>query len=175
MKSKHLFSILSILIIVAILAAAFPHPAQAALCKRTVTVQEGDNLRALAKLYHTTSNKIAFANNLDKPYVITPGQKLCIPSDNVPKGQRFNWNGMIKGNMVYLTGNDFRNTHTYFVNGKTSSKDRFYSLGKAFTNSSGDLNASFALPTALQNKNYVTICLKEKSSNATDCKRIFKQ
>jgi len=174
MKHKTLISLFSILVIAALLAAAFPHPAQAALCKRSHVVNMDDTLSRLATRYHTTVTKIAYANNLDKPYTLTPGQTLCIPSDNVPK-TRFKWSGAIRGNTLVLTGDDFRKNHTFLVSGKTNSKDRYYSLGKTVTNSGGDLNAIFSLTSPLAGKAYITVCVKDKSSRLTDCKRIFKQ
>ena len=174
MKTHKIFSLLSILIILALIAAAFPHPAQAAICKRTHVVKSDDTLSKIATRYHTTSTKLAYANNLDKPYTLTPGQTLCIPSDNVPS-TRYKWSGVIKGNQLLLTGDDFRKDYPLLVNAKTSSKDRFYYLGKAVTNSGGDLKASFTLTPPLTDKNYLTICLKNRVSGLMDCKRIFKQ
>jgi LysM repeat protein len=174
MKNKTILSILSVLIIAALVAAAFPQPAQAALCKRTVLVREGDTLSKIANRYHTTVRKIAFANNLDRPYEAFPGQKLCIPSDNVPS-TRFKWTGVIKGSQLLLTGDDFRKNHTFLVNGKIPNRDGAIEIGRTKTNSTGDLNARFTLESRLTRMNYLTVCLKDKTSGLVDCKRIFKQ
>jgi LysM repeat protein len=174
MYSKTIFRIVSILIIAALVAAAFPKPAQAALCKRTVVVREGDTLSKIATRYHTTVRKLAYANNLDRPYEVTPGQTLCIPSDNVPS-TRFKWWGVIKGSQLILTGDDFRKDHTFLVNGKIPSRDGMIFIGRTKTNSTGDLNAVFALESRLLRKDYLTVCLKDNVSRLTDCKRIFKQ
>ncbi len=174
MKNKHIFTLLSILIIAALLAASFPSPAQAALCKKTVVVRAGDTIQEIAQRYHSTVAKIAYANNLDRPYTLTPGQTLCVPKENVPS-TRFKWTGSIKGNQLVLTGDDFRKDHTFLVNIKDTSKDRFYNLGKTVTNSLGDLNARFTLPAQYQTKNYLKVCLKDPVSKLNSCKKVFKQ
>ena len=46
----------------------------------TYTVKKGDNLGKIAKRYGVSVREIIKANNLRKPYVIRPGQKLRIPT-----------------------------------------------------------------------------------------------
>jgi len=45
----------------------------------TYTVKRGDNLEKIAKRYGVSVKAIIRANNLKKPYIIRPGQKLKIP------------------------------------------------------------------------------------------------
>ncbi|WP_457639595.1 LysM peptidoglycan-binding domain-containing protein [Persephonella sp.] len=45
----------------------------------TYTVKRGDNLGKIAKKYGVSVKEIIKANNLKKPYIIRPGQKLKIP------------------------------------------------------------------------------------------------
>ncbi|MBK3332881.1 LysM peptidoglycan-binding domain-containing protein [Persephonella atlantica] len=45
----------------------------------TYTVKRGDNLGKIAKRYNVSVKSIIKANNLKKPYIIRPGQKLKIP------------------------------------------------------------------------------------------------
>jgi len=46
----------------------------------TYTVKKGDNLGKIAKRYGVSVSEIIKANNLRKPYIIRPGQKLRIPT-----------------------------------------------------------------------------------------------
>ena len=46
----------------------------------TYTVRKGDNLGKIAKRYGVSVREIIRANNLRKPYIIRPGQKLRIPT-----------------------------------------------------------------------------------------------
>ncbi|WP_245844770.1 LysM peptidoglycan-binding domain-containing M23 family metallopeptidase [Persephonella hydrogeniphila] len=53
--------------------------------KRIITyrVKKGDNLSKIAKRYNTTVSKIIKLNNLKKPYIIRPGQRLKIEKREV--------------------------------------------------------------------------------------------
>ncbi len=51
---------------------------------QSYTVQRGDVLDAIAQQFDVALESIAYANGLDQPYVIMPGQVLFIPGDAPP-------------------------------------------------------------------------------------------
>lgn len=51
----------------------------------TYKVKTGDNLAKIAKKYHVSVEDIIRTNNLKKPYIIRPGQKLIIPEKSKRK------------------------------------------------------------------------------------------
>lgn len=71
----------SILFVLALLAAALPQTAQAAAsaCAKNYTVVAGDTLSGIAAANNSTVQDLANANNLTSPYVLTIGQSLCVP------------------------------------------------------------------------------------------------
>ena len=52
----------------------------------TYTVQIADTLDTIAQEYDVAMLSIAYANELEAPYVIMPGQTLVIPGDAPPYG-----------------------------------------------------------------------------------------
>ncbi len=50
------------------------------------TVQSGDTLFSIGRLYNVNPYSIAAANNIPYPYVIYPSQQLTIPSGTTPPG-----------------------------------------------------------------------------------------
>jgi LysM repeat protein len=85
-------SIIRIILALALLggiAAAFTQPAvaapeQAVNCKQWHTVKSGDYLSSIARQYGVNWRDIAEINNLSSPYVIRPGQKLCVSVSGAP-------------------------------------------------------------------------------------------
>lgn len=67
-------------------SAATPTPTQKGKkCKFYYRVQPGDTITYIGQLYQIDWREIAEANNLQEPYVLTPGDKLCIPGGVAPE------------------------------------------------------------------------------------------
>ncbi len=64
-------------------------PAQGATCTEYYTVKKGEYLSLIARRYEVGWRNLAEINNLKSPWVIYPGQKLCISEDggSTPKPQ----------------------------------------------------------------------------------------
>ncbi len=68
------------------IAAATPTPTEKGKkCKYYYKVQPGDTITYIGQLYQIDWREIAKANNLKEPYVLTPGDKLCIPGGVAPE------------------------------------------------------------------------------------------
>ncbi len=68
------------------IAAATPTPTEKGKkCKYYYKVQPGDTITYIGQLYQIDWREIAEANNLKEPYVLTPGDKLCIPGGVAPE------------------------------------------------------------------------------------------
>lgn len=83
-KTKVLFS-LSVIALATVTMTLFANQSSAQkVVGKTVRIQKGDTLYALAKKYHTTVEQIAKANQITNPSLIHIGQQINIP-DELPK------------------------------------------------------------------------------------------
>jgi LysM repeat protein len=175
---KKIFHIsIAVLVAFALLAAALPRPAQAAVnavCEKTITVQAEDTINKLAKKYETTVNKIARANDLEKPYVLTVGQSLCIPAERQPSSS-YTWSAVLKNGEVTVSGEKFKKQHPFHIKVREDFDSPWYKLGKVTANKTGELDKEFKLPKAVVKANVLYVCLKDGVTDYLDCKRVFKQ
>ena len=74
---------LSFLLALSLLAALIPQPASAKYdpddCAYTYEVRRGATLNSIARAYGTEPKQIVYINEMDPPYTIYMGQRLCIP------------------------------------------------------------------------------------------------
>ncbi len=175
---KKIFHIsIAVLVAFALLAAALPRPAQAAVnaaCEETITVKAGDTIYNLSKKYETTVNKLARANDLDKPYTLTVGQTLCIPKVPEPSSN-YTWSAVLKNGEVTVTGEKFKKQHPLHFKVREDLDEPWYKLGKVTANKSGEIEKKFTLPKAVSKANVLYVCLKDGVTDYLDCKRVFKQ
>jgi LysM repeat protein len=171
---KTLYIAMSALVIVALMAVALPRSALASNCQEMYTVEPGDLIGRIAKEYDTTINKIARANDLTPPYVLEPGQVLCIPK--VPaKSSDYTWSASNDGKTVLIAGEKFKKTYPFIVKARADDSTTWYRLGRVGTDKNGDLEKKFTLPNALAKEIFLTVCLKDGVNNYLDCKRVVKQ
>jgi LysM repeat protein len=86
-KYSNLF--IAMLMLFAMLAAAVQPAAaasQAATCQRWHTVVRGEYLSMIARMYDTDWRTLAELNDIDSPYTIYPGQRLCVSTTNSGSG-----------------------------------------------------------------------------------------
>ena len=168
---------LAVVLAVAVLAAALPRPAQAAVnavCDETITVKQGDTIYNLSKKYEVTVYKLAKANNLEKPYTLTVGQKLCIPKVPEPSSN-YKWSALFKNGEMTVSGSKFKKTHPFIIKMRAVDDMTWYKLGKAVTDKSGELDKTYKVPKALSKDTFVYVCLKDAVTDYLDCKRVVKQ
>jgi len=172
---------LTVLLALAMLAAAVPQPAQAATdakapCVANYTVMKGDSTSSISHTFGLGWWEIAKANGLTKPYNLKVGQTLCIP----PKG----WAGQkVNGNMnatavgakVTITVSGFDKRYIWAVNAKdtTGKVSGNYRLGQMVIPKNTQVTQVFLLPTELRNTPYLTVCLKNLTTNDKVCRYII--
>lgn len=167
----------ALLVAFALLAASLPRPAQAAVsavCEETITVKAGDTIYNLSKKYETTVNKIARANDLEKPYTLTVGQTLCIPAARQPSSN-YTWSAVLKNGQVTISGEKFKKQHPFHIKVREDLDSPWFKLGKVTANKSGELEKKFTLPKSISGASVMYVCLKDGVTDYLDCKRVFKQ
>lgn len=185
----------SLLLALSLLISAIPSsPAAAQNCKYKYTVQPGDTLSYVANLYGVDWQKIADANNLQPPYVITAGAVLCIPGGTGPNGNgngngnsnantNANTNGK-KGkatpslqispgfNNIYVSVENFNPKTSYYVRvyprGVSGASFR---IGNFTTNKEGDFADWFRLPANMPRTLDMQVCVKNVWTDAVSCVR----
>lgn len=80
-RNRKLFNYLSILIILVGLLGLSARPTYAATCTRWHTVQRGEYLVLIGRIYGVHWRTLAQINNLANPSLIFPGQRLCVSTD----------------------------------------------------------------------------------------------
>jgi LysM repeat protein len=83
-RTRKIFNYLSILIILAALLGFSAQPASAATCTKYHTVQRGEYLVSIGRIYGVHWRTLAQINNLANPSLIFPGQRLCVATDGTP-------------------------------------------------------------------------------------------
>jgi LysM repeat protein len=175
---KKIFHVsIALLVAFALLAASLPRPAQAAVdeaCSKVITVKEGDTIYNLSKKYETTVNKLARANNLEKPYTLTVGQTLCIPKVPEPSSN-YTWSAALKSGQVTISGEKFKQQYPFHIKVREDVDEPWYKLGKVTTTKKGELEKKYTLPKGISNAPVLYVCLKDGVTNYLDCKRVLKQ
>lgn len=168
---------LALVVALAVLAAALPQPAKAAVdavCAETITIKEGDTIYKLSNKYGITVYRLAKANNLEKPYTLVVGQKFCIPETPKPSSN-YKWSAAFKNGQVTISGEKFKKTHPFFVKVRDSNGFTWYKLGKVVTTKSGEMDKTYKIPKELAKSTAIFVCLKDGVTDYLDCKRVFRQ
>ena len=82
-SARRLIRIVTVVLVVAFLAGFVVQPSQAQTGEIIHTVQRGETLQTIARLYGTTWQAIATRNNLANPNLIYVGQQLVIPRSTI--------------------------------------------------------------------------------------------
>lgn len=156
------------------MAAARPQPAQAAVCEDTHIVKSGDSIYKLSKKYEVSVNKIARANNMERPYSLTVGDEICIPKEPAPSAD-YTWTAVVKNGKVFVTGESFKKSWPFFIKVREDFTEPWYKLGKVVTSKKGVMDEEDKLPKNVAKAPILFVCLKDSVTNYLDCKRVFKQ
>ena len=169
---------LAVLIVLSMVLGAFPKPAQAATCDTYYTVKSGDTKSRIAQLYKITWREIAEANDLEEPYNLTVGQRLCIPFSEDDE-ERPNPNINIKVSVTHTT-------MTITVSGLSDKKAVFIvrtrdatigiggwqNLGRLKGKKSTTTKGIFIIPKQLIKTLYLQVCLKNSSTDELTCRTV---
>ena len=172
---NHLLTWLVLAAIVAgMFAAALPNNVQAATqCKTVHVVAAGESVNSIAKLYGVNAQALARLNELRTGTPLRVGQKLCIPSTG-KADPNLTLTAYAKGGQIVITATNDNREKQYVVKVREGDFGKWYKLGKMVSGAKGNSStATFAVPTALKKKLYLTVCLKNQSSNALTCKAML--
>jgi hypothetical protein len=162
-KLKKIPLILAVLTMAISLAAASVQSAFAATsCAQWHTVQRGEYLVQIARLYNTSWRILADINDLDNPSRVYPGQKLCVAlsgsSSPIPVSQPVTTSGgriyalsVVEDKSVSLRGTSLWANSRYSVYLNRYSNNRFSPVfvGTAFTDKNGALTTTVNIPKEL--------------------------
>jgi LysM repeat protein len=169
------------LVALAMLASALPQPVQAAVeaqapCTSNYIVLKGDTTTSIARKFNLGWWEIAKANNMPKSTKPKVGQALCIP----PKG----WASQtVAGTMtayavgakltVTVSNFDARYLWTVKVKDTTGKNTTDYKVGRMIIPKNTKVTQAFLLPSELRNTPYLTVCLKNLTTNDKICRYII--
>lgn len=174
----------AILMALSLLAVFIPQPVSANYdpdkCAYIYEVRRGATLTSIAKAYGTAPNQIAYINDMDRPYTIYVGQKLCIPEKD-KKGLSKLASKYADAAAVYFTagrsGNDIIiYTYNYpettvLIKGENAGASgwKLVKIGSINIAKIGNQHSlRFQLPTELRVPNLL-ICLKSKNTGYLQC------
>jgi hypothetical protein len=173
----------SILLLLAMLAAALaalvPQPAQAATCVRYHWIQSGDTTMYIAKTYGLKWKQIAVANKMVYPFVLKPGVRLCIPAANAPAeyptAPNVKFTASINNDRLTLdiSGLSAKTVFVVKVRRAELGVGGWYKLGKLPVPKDAAVTTRFALPKALEGTTYLSVCLKNSSTDELLCKTVI--
>jgi LysM repeat protein len=168
--------LLSVLLIVAFLAAALPQPAKAAAtCVYYYTVKKGDTRSKIAHRYSLRWREIATANNLEEPYNLEVGQKLCIPAQGSSSSSSTvtmsvsNFGNLVK---VTLSNPSHRTVYNIKMRSTNVSIGGWYKLGRIRVLKNATGTALFSVPKDLKGAIWISVCAKNATTDELLCKTI---
>ena len=167
--------------ILALLSTA--SPARAATCQDTYTVQAGDFLIKIAAEYDGISFiDIARANDIESPYTILRGQKLCIPEPGAAGSTGGTTGGVTgvtssnfslrrQGDRLRVSVEDLQRSETYFVKVADADKSslEWFKVGVLSTDRDREGQGNFDLPADLRNADSFIVCLKNVVTDDLIC------
>ena len=170
--------LVSLLVVLAVLAAALPQPALAVTCVAKYTVTAGDTLTIIADQYKITVLELANANSMKEPYTIYVGQSLCIPvgatttttsssSSSTESTTSVELNG--RKLTIKLAGLSKSKVFYLRIRSASHSSRPWYKLGTVKASKTGSAAKVIALPRALRNTEVITLCWKNAFTDSVKC------
>lgn len=164
-----------------LLFSSAPAPAAAqSRCQDTYTVQYGDYLVKIAAEYEgITFLDIARANDLEAPYTLTFGQKLCIPEKTVSGSTggtttsitSSNFSLRKQGSKLRVSVEDLQRNEIYFVKVADAGRSslEWFKVGLLATDGNREGQGTFSLPDKLADATALTVCLKNVVTDDVIC------
>ena len=165
-----------LLILGVILTLVLALPARAESCMSKYTVGESETLQDIADLYKVRLRDLARVNSLKKPYRITKGQVLCIPSKNSQTSDPtpgpndgFTFNISFLSTTFVVEASNMPGRMTYYV--LLENNNRRIKAGTLRTGDGGKVRMIFDLNEPMRSSPELTVCLKNTTSNALVCRK----
>jgi len=180
--------LLGIVLALSLLASALPQPVSAAPaasfdwddCWYVYEVKRGDNLRTIGNKFGINPGSIVDETEMDPPYTIYVGQRLCIPKKNITNAPKVStkqrntfavyFTAGRDGNDILVYTYNYPNT-TVLVKGENAGNSswKLVDIGKINIAAAGNRKVwRFRLPTELRVKK-LSICLKDKRTGYLQC------
>jgi LysM repeat protein len=184
--SGWLARLLGILLALSMLAPAMPALAAPAAkvdwedCWWTYEVKRGDSLRSISNKFGINAGSIVDETELDPPYTLYVGQRLCIPRKNIKDAPTISTSRRNAFAVYFTAGRDGNDilvyTYNYpkvsvLVKGENAGNSswKLVDIGRINIASAGNRKTwRFRLPTELRVKKLL-ICLKDKKSGYLQC------
>lgn len=168
---------LAAMILLAAVGPGFSAPAQAApaavVCTTTHFVKANETLSSIAKKYRVTVDALANANGLKTTATVYKGQKLCIPPSNKSEASSVLSVLASKGRLT-LSGSGLAKSKAYVVKVREGDQGIWYMLGRVSSTKDGTLvSKSYTLPKDLRSRMYLTVCLKNQTTDQLTCRKVF--
>lgn len=163
-----------------IVMAALPGAAQAARprCVERYTVKSGDTVASIARKYDLNWSLLVDANNLKDPYLLTVGQRLCIPPEKdaadagkAPDRKAVDFTVSAAKRTITISGK-FPVDSKFLIkvdDAQETGRD-WFKLGYMEVDEDDSFKESFTLPEDMGYVAIVDICLKNQRTNALACK-----
>jgi LysM repeat protein len=170
---------LPVMVAITLLAAILPQPVQAASapCVTYYTYKKGDKTYSVAHTFGLAWWEIGLANNMKYPYTPTVGQRLCIPpegwAESLPTVTG-NLYAASKGSKVSVVASGFTDRYLWVVKVKdtTGAVSGDFKIGRMLIPKTTTVKGSFNLPSELRKSTYLTVCLKNQTTDEKICKNI---
>jgi LysM repeat protein len=173
---------LSILLALSFVLAAFPSRVEAATttCVAYYIVQKGDTTSKIAKTFGLRWRQIAVANDMDDPYKLTPGMRLCIPPEDFSTEPVKAAVAVLKAtavnNRLTITASNTSARRAFYVRVRdiSSSTGGWYKLGSFKVPKNSTVIRSYSLPSKLSGAIYLQVCLKEATNDDLVCTTVLR-
>lgn len=174
--------ILSIVLALSFFLAAFPSQAEAATttCVAYYTVQKGDTTTKIAKTFGLRWRQIAVANNMEDPYKLTPGMRLCIPPKDFSTEPVKTAVAVIKAEIVNnrltvtVSSTSARRSFYLRVRDASTSVGGWTKLGSFKVPKNTVVIRSYTLPSKLAGAAYLQVCIKEATTDDRICTTVLR-
>jgi LysM repeat protein len=169
--------LLSILLALSFLLAAFPSQAQAATttCVAYYTVQKGDTTTKIAKTFGLRWRQIAVANDMEYPYVLKAGMRLCIPPKDFSTEPTVPAAAVLKAqavnNRLTVTVSNTSARRAFYVRVRDASSivGGWTKLGSIKVPKNTTVVRSYSLPANVSKATHLQVCLKEATTDQLVC------
>ena len=175
---------LSIFLMLSLIAAALPQPVQAQVtCVTYHTVKAGDTTPKIAKTYDLKWKEIALANKLTYPYNLKVGQRLCIPPKGAfgadpgaaPTSPSAKVTITAINGWIHITASNAAAKNVYIAKVRRTEVGvgGWHKLGVVRLPKTTTIKQSFPVPTELRRAVYLTVCLKNATTDEMICRSII--
>lgn len=172
-------ALVSLTLVLSFLAVSLPQPVKAATdavsCDTYYTVKSGDTIRTIAQAYGLKWRDLASANNLNYPYKVKVGQKLCIPASEDTETENLKLTVTVRGSNVTVkaSSSKFRYKYTIKVRAGDTGVGGWYKVGSLTVPKKSSVTVVYTLPKDLKTVSPITVCLKNVTTDNLICRTVI--